>query len=49
MLTWQGDAIERQLAHVESNKIRGTYNQAEYLEVRRDMMQAWSDYLGSLV
>jgi len=46
---WPGDAIERQLAHVESNKIRGTYNQAEYLDVRRDMMQGWSDYLEGLV
>ncbi len=39
------DHIERQLAHVEENKIRGTYNQAEYLPQRRKMMQWWADYL----
>jgi integrase len=39
------DAIERQLAHVESNKVRGTYNHAEYLPERKRMMQWWADYL----
>jgi len=43
-----GDAIERQLAHVEGNKIRGIYNHAEHLEVRREMMQWWGDWLDSL-
>lgn len=37
------DAIERQLAHVERNKIRGSYNAAEYLPERRALMQAWAD------
>ncbi len=32
---WSSDAIERQLAHVDQNKIRGVYNQAEYLEYAR--------------
>lgn len=39
------DAIERQLAHIEENKIRGAYNRAEYLDERRRMMQWWGDYL----
>jgi integrase len=39
------DHIERQLAHVETNKIRGTYNHAEWLPERRHMMQWWADYL----
>lgn len=39
------DHIERQLAHVEDNKIRGSYNMAEYLPQRRQMMQWWADYL----
>ena len=39
------DHIERQLAHVETNKIRGTYNHAEYLPERRKMMQWWADYI----
>ena len=35
--------MERQLAHAERNKVRASYNQAEYLEERRQMMQAWAD------
>ena len=41
------DAIERQLAHVESNKVRATYNKAILLSQRREMMQAWADYLSA--
>ena len=32
------DAIERQLAHVESNQVRAAYNRAEYWEERWQMM-----------
>lgn len=39
------DVIERQLAHVEQNKVRAAYHRAEYLAERRRMMQWWSDYL----
>lgn len=39
------DHIERQLAHVEANKVRGAYNHAEYLSSRTEMMQWWADYL----
>ena len=39
------DYIERQLAHVETNKVRGTYNHAEYLCGRREMMQWWANHL----
>jgi integrase len=45
---FNSDWIEMQLAHVEANKIRGAYNNAEYVEKRRDMMQQWSDYLDNL-
>jgi len=45
---WNPDAIERQLSHRDGNKIRGTYNQAQYLAERRKMMQAWADYLDGL-
>ncbi|WP_213732136.1 tyrosine-type recombinase/integrase [Citrobacter europaeus] len=37
--------IEMQLAHVDKNSIRGTYNHAQYLEMRRGMLQWYSDYL----
>jgi len=40
---WPADHIERQLAHVEENKIRGIYNSAEYLPGRREMMRWWSE------
>jgi integrase len=40
------DAIERQLSHMERNKIRGAYTQhAEYLAERTRMMKWWGDYL----
>lgn len=45
---WTGDAIERQLAHGERDSIRAAYNYAEYLPERRQMMQAWADYLDEL-
>lgn len=40
--------IETQLAHVDKNAIRGTYNHAQYLDGRREMMQWYADYIGSL-
>ena len=45
---WNPDAIERQLAHKESNQIRAAYNRTEYLPERIKMMQSWADYLDSL-
>lgn len=45
---WPPDVIERQLAHVERNKVRAVYNRAMYLEERRRMMQAWADSLDRL-
>ncbi|MEM6823382.1 MAG: integrase arm-type DNA-binding domain-containing protein [Verrucomicrobiota bacterium] len=39
------DAIERQLAHMERNKVRAAYNRAEYLDERRSLMQWWGDFL----
>lgn len=45
---WNKDAIERQLAHGERDKIRAAYNHADYLPERRRMMQAWADHLDEL-
>lgn len=42
------DAIERQLAHGEADKIRAAYHRAEYLNERHRMMQWWGDYLDSV-
>lgn len=41
-------AIEKQLAHKDPNQTRGAYNRAEYLPIRRQMMQDWADYLDQL-
>lgn len=46
---YESDWIERQLAHGDPDKIRGTYNKAAYLEPRRKMMQEWADYLDLIV
>lgn len=45
---WNRDAIERQLAHGPEDKVRKAYNRAEFLDIRRQMMQAWADYLDTL-
>ncbi|WP_272518207.1 MULTISPECIES: tyrosine-type recombinase/integrase [unclassified Providencia] len=42
------DWIELQLAHVDKNVIRGTYNHAQYLEGRREMLQWYADYIDKL-
>lgn len=45
---WPPDVIELQLAHAERNKVRAAYNRAERLVERRQMMQAWADYLDKI-
>lgn len=45
---WNPDAIERQLAHKDKNVIRRSYNHAQYLTERREMLQYWADYLDQL-
>ena len=43
------DAIERQLAHMESNSVRAAYTyHARYMDERRRMMQWWADYLDEM-
>lgn len=46
-LGWNTEAIERQLAHKEAG-IKAVYQKAQYLDERKRMMQAWSDYIDSL-
>ena len=45
---FRSDVIERQLAHGERNKVRASYNHAQYLPERKEMMQWWADYLDKL-
>ena len=39
------DAIERQLAHAPDDRVRSAYNRAQYMDIRRPMLQAWADWL----
>jgi hypothetical protein len=48
-LGYRADVIERQLAHVERNKVRASYNQAEYLGERQVMMQEWANFIDGLL
>ena len=42
---YDGDVIEKALAHEERNRVRAAYHRSEYLEQRRELMQWWADYL----
>jgi len=42
------DVIEAQLAHGKSGPLGMAYDRAEFMEQRRQMMQAWADYLDRL-
>ena len=42
---FRSEAIERQLDHRERSKTKRAYNQADYFEDRRAMMQQWADFL----
>lgn len=44
----QQDVIEAQLAHGKTGPLGMAYDRSEYLEQRRQMMQAWADYLDRL-
>ena len=45
---WSPDAIERALAHKDSNAVRGTYHRGTHWHERLEMAQWWSDYLDQL-
>lgn len=40
--------IEAQLAHAVRDSLGRAYNRTEFLDQRRQMMQAWADYLDQL-
>ena len=42
---FDGDIIEKALAHEQRNKVRAAYHRSEYLEQRRGLMQWWGDLL----
>lgn len=40
---YDGNVIEITLAHVDKNAVRAAYNNAQYMEKRRLLLQAWAD------
>lgn len=47
-LGYRPDVIERQLAHAPRDKVRASYNRAEYLDERRKMVQEWASLIDAL-
>ena len=45
---FRADVIEKALAHVERNRVRASYNAAEYLTERRELLQWWGDHVNGL-
>lgn len=45
---WSPDAIERALAHGDSDKVRAAYHRGDHRDERVEMAQWWSDYLDML-
>lgn len=41
----RSDLIEAQLAHIDQNQVRRTYNHTDYFSERAKMMQEWCDFL----
>ncbi|WP_295380413.1 integrase arm-type DNA-binding domain-containing protein [uncultured Pseudacidovorax sp.] len=42
---WNGDVIERQLAHAERNSVRAAYDRGLRLAERQKLLQWWADYI----
>lgn len=45
MTSTPGDVIEAALAHTNRNRVEAAYRRTNYLEKRRALMDAWSDYI----
>ena len=48
ILHFPPDAIEAQLAHAVPDRLGRAYNRTTHLPERKEMMQAWADYLDGL-
>jgi len=47
-MNYNPDWIEAQLAHSKQNAVRASYNHAQWLSQRREMMQQWADFIDGL-
>ena len=45
---FDGDVIEKALAHEERNRVRAAYHRSEYMEERKKLMQWWADFLSKM-
>jgi integrase len=45
---WHPDAIERALAHGDTDRVRAAYTRGAYWQERVEMAQWWSDHLDTL-
>lgn len=45
---WPSDVVEKALNHTIGG-VRGVYNRAEYAKQRREMLQAWGDYIDDVM
>lgn len=48
VLGFRPDVIEHQLAHAVKDPLGRAYNRTSHLDLRREMMQQWADYLETL-
>ncbi|HDL6704644.1 TPA: tyrosine-type recombinase/integrase [Yersinia enterocolitica] len=46
---YRHEVIERQLAHVEKNRVSAAYNHAEYMPERRQLMEEWGHWVIGLL
>lgn len=46
---YRHEVIERQLAHVEKNRVSAAYNHAEYMPERRQLMEEWGHWVTGLL
>ena len=44
----RSELIEAQLAHIDQNQVRRTYNHTDYFPVRAKMMQEWCNFIDSI-
>jgi integrase len=47
-MNYAPDWIEAQLAHSKQDAVRASYNHAQWLSQRREMMQQWADFIDGL-
>ena len=46
-LHYRHEVVDRQLSHAQKDKQETAYDRARYMEERKEMLQAWADYLYS--